>query len=153
MTRRPPPPVDFATLRRPPRPNTCLAAPEGATPAPVDLPAPVFPVPADALRRAWCAMLDETPRVEILPAPDEATVEAVQRTRFLRFPDLVTARFLTLPGGGSSLIVYSRSVYGHADFGVNRRRVRSWLRRLEERVGGQPPSASQASMPPPKLPT
>lgn len=153
MIRRPPEPVDFSTLRRPRRPNACLAAPAGATPARIDLPAPAFPVPADALRRAWRAMLEETPRVEVLPSPDGATVEAVQRTPILRFPDLVTARFLPLPDGGSSLIVYSRSVYGYGDFGVNRRRVRSWLRRLEERIEAQAFSATQASMPSPKLPT
>ena len=38
--------------------------------------------------------------------------------------------------GGSTLLVYSRSLVGRKDFGVNRARLRRWLARITEEAGG-----------------
>ncbi|HET8721043.1 MAG TPA: DUF1499 domain-containing protein [Nitrospira sp.] len=156
MIRKSPDTVDFSTLRRPRSPNTFLVAPAGFTPAPVDLIAPEFPISAEALRQAWLAMLDEMPRVQILGPIDAAVVEAIQYTPVLRFPDRITARFIPLSNGRSTFAVYSRSRYGYSDFGVNRRRIRAWLTRLEERVldsvrRPRPSYAAHTSMASPKL--
>jgi uncharacterized protein (DUF1499 family) len=57
--------------------------------------------------------------------------EYVQRSRVLRFPDVITVQLIPLGPDRSTLAVYSRSRYGRSDFGVNRRRVEDWLTRLE----------------------
>ena len=54
----------------------------------------------------------------------ERQVHWVVRSAVLNFPDLVTAQI------SSALVLYSRSVYGHSDLGVNRRRLDTWLAAL-----------------------
>ena len=53
------------------------------------------------------------------------------RSAIWNFPDLVTAQVLAAPGGNSELVLYSRSVYGYSDLGVNRGRLRHWLGALQ----------------------
>jgi uncharacterized protein (DUF1499 family) len=97
----------------------------------------VFPVPAEALRDAWLRMLAAQPRTRVLGrSADGLQVEACQRTPVLRFTDLVSARFLPLGPEASTLAVYSRSQLGYWDVGVNARRVRLWLRALQEQLPG-----------------
>jgi uncharacterized protein (DUF1499 family) len=55
----------------------------------------------------------------------------VARSALFGFPDLIAARFFDVEDRGSTLAVYSRSVLGHSDLGVNRRRILSWIRELE----------------------
>jgi uncharacterized protein (DUF1499 family) len=50
----------------------------------------------------------------------------------MRYPDLITVQFRPLDSTRSTLAIYSRSVYGYSDRGVNQRRVRQWLDRLSE---------------------
>jgi uncharacterized protein (DUF1499 family) len=50
------------------------------------------------------------------------------------FPDTISALFRSEEEGRSTLAVYSRSQYGYWDFGVNRRRVLTWLAELEKRL-------------------
>ena len=67
--------------------------------------------------------------------PAERQVHYVVRSAVFNFPDLVTAQ-VDDAGTGSTLILYSRSVYGYSDFGVNRTRVQGLARR--HRPGAQP---------------
>lgn len=121
-------PIDFATLRLPSTPNHHLVCPPGVCPA-GGAPAPEFPVPAERLRAEVLRLLE---RDGAAVADREAeTIEAVVRTRFLRFPDRAAVRVLPLGPERSTLAVYSRSVYGYADMGTNARRVNGWLTELE----------------------
>ncbi len=52
------------------------------------------------------------------------------RSAVFNFPDLVTAQVDPAPADMASLVLYSRSVYGHGDLGVNRARVDAWLAAL-----------------------
>ncbi len=132
-----PPPVpediDFATLRLPDAPNRYLACPEHYCAAPPDRISPVFDMPVAALRGRWKKMLQNQPRITQARA-DETDLQhdIVQRSRFFRFPDSITVRFIPLPGERSTLAIYSRSHYGRDDFGVNRERVTAWLAALSE---------------------
>ena len=47
-----------------------------------------------------------------------------------RFPDLIAVQFMDEKGGTSTLAIYSRSVYGHSDLGVNKARTMGWIRDL-----------------------
>ena len=62
-------------------------------------------------------------------------MDYVQRSRFLRFPDVVTVRFISIDDTHATLAIYSRSLYGMGDFGVNKARIDDWLGKLKARVG------------------
>lgn len=132
--------IDFATLQRPSSPNTCLVAPPGLCgAAEADSAAPKFPYPAAHVRDAFFRMVGRQPRVTH-GAKDEAGLqyEVIQRSAFWRFPDSITVRFIPLPEGGSTLAIYSRSLTGYSDFGVNRKRVEAWLAALDVEVRTAP---------------
>lgn len=80
---------------------------------------------------AWLAVAGRQPRTRCL-ALDRAGMRAlhVQRTRLLRFPDLVRAEVIDLGNGDCGIEVDSRSRFALYDFGVNRRRVEHWLAEL-----------------------
>jgi uncharacterized protein (DUF1499 family) len=121
--------IDFATLTRPRTPNTFLLAPEGlCKQAKVDKTAPVYPVPAAKLRQELLGVVIALPRVSHTLA-DEAGLydDFVVRSALFGFPDLVSVKFLDLKGGKATLAIYSRSVYGRSDLGVNRARSLAWL--------------------------
>lgn len=125
--------IRFEDLTLPRSPNTYLVAPEGlcrnATPHQI---APRFAAPTPAVKAAFEQVLAREPRVTA-GARDEAMgqYEWVQRSALMGFPDTITARFIALGDGGSTLAIYSRSKYGYRDFGVNRARVGDWLAKLE----------------------
>jgi uncharacterized protein (DUF1499 family) len=98
--------------------------------------APVFDVPVQQLQVAWDEMVAEQPRLEVLRRDVTNTqIDYVQRTRLLRFPDLVTVRFVPIDDTHSTLAIYSRSVWGKGDMGVNRKRVEEWLARVQAKIG------------------
>lgn len=139
------PPVDFATLDPPDRPNHVLVCPAGLCRA-ADAESPVFAAPVEAQRAAWLRLLDRAGAVRLdgrdghrdghregqLPA---GQWEVEVRTPWLRFPDRVTIRPLAVEGGRSTVAIYSRSLYGRSDFGTNRNRVEGWLGALERDLG------------------
>jgi uncharacterized protein (DUF1499 family) len=130
------PEVDFASLRRGPTANQYLLCPEGMCSTETDGTAPVFDVPADQLQVAWDEMVAEQPRTQVLRRDlSNMEVDYVQRSRLFRFPDIITVRFIPVDDAHATLAIYSRSVYGKGDMGVNHARVDSWLAKLKARVG------------------
>ncbi len=123
--------IDFATLRPADSPNRYLVCPEDYCAVPPDRISPTFDIPVATLRERWQQVLQRQPRITQARA-DETDLQHdyIQRSRFFRFPDSVTIRFIPLPGNHSTLAVYSRSHYGRDDFGVNRDRVETWLSML-----------------------
>lgn len=130
------PVIDFATLQRGPDPNQYLLCPKGMCTAQTDGEAPVFDIPVEQLQVAWDEMLAEQPRLQVLRREvTNIQIDYVQRTRLLRFPDLITVRFVPIDDAHSTLAIYSRSVWGKGDMGVNRIRVEEWLARVKARLG------------------
>ncbi len=124
--------IDFATLALDGRPNQHLVCPEGFCAASPHAVSPVFEIPATALRDRWMAMIERQPRVTGTAADAAALhYDFVQRSLVFRFPDAINVRFIALVVRRATLAIYSRSYYGHDDFGVNRRRVEAWLAALE----------------------
>jgi uncharacterized protein (DUF1499 family) len=126
----PPQPLDLAHIVRPASPNTALAAPAGFTPPP-DIITPVYPVPAARLLDSIEKVAAEQPRT--FPAanyPRRMQAEWVVRSRLFNFPDLVTAQVIPAGPTESTMVLYSRSVYGYSDLGVNRGRLNTWLSAL-----------------------
>jgi uncharacterized protein (DUF1499 family) len=122
--------MDMSHIERPPSPNTALAAPMGTQPAP-DIVTPDFPVPAARLYAAVRAVAAGQPRVFMAAEfPAQRQVHFVARSAVLNFPDLITAQVAEAGPDSSTLVLYSRSVYGYGDFGVNRQRLDFWLAAL-----------------------
>jgi uncharacterized protein (DUF1499 family) len=126
-----PPLLDMAHISRPASPNTALAAPAGFQPAP-DIVTPVYPISAEQLFTAVAAVAAAQPRTwsaAIYSGHHQA--HWVVRSAVFNFPDLVTAQIVPAGLGGATLVLYSRSIYGYSDLGVNRRRVVAWLAALD----------------------
>ncbi|MDX2223853.1 MAG: DUF1499 domain-containing protein [Rhodospirillaceae bacterium] len=125
-------PIDFATLTPPGSPNTYLVAPPGATRAAPNEPAPEFDLPAGQLKARLLAAVDNEPRLEkVWESADGLALQFVQRSALMRWPDIVSVKLIDLGGGRSTLAIYSRSVYGYSDLGVNKARVQRWLAALK----------------------
>jgi uncharacterized protein (DUF1499 family) len=118
-------PVDFAQLVLPASPNAHLAAPAGQTAQPHDV-TPLLPVdPAiawAALRRLGAGKARVWTLAEF---PALRQMQWVERSRLMNYPDIIVAQVIPLPGG-SGYFLYSRSLVGYSDFGVNRTRVTAW---------------------------
>lgn len=141
--------VDFATFARSRWPNDALVCPPGFCRAEADLNAPVFAVPADALKSRLRAVLAADPLVQRVADYPEAWEERyVARTALMRFPDTVRVVYLPLGRDQSTLALYSSSQIGSADLGANLKRLRGWLDRLRQDLPAAPPSEAT---PPPRL--
>lgn len=132
-----PTPFNLAHLQRPASPNTALVAPPGAGPTP-DIPAPYFNASPEALYRALRRVAEATPRT-YLQSADDARHEAhyVARSAVFNFPDLITLA-VQPDGAGSRPVLYSRSLYGHSDLGVNKKRLQDYLARLPAALADHP---------------
>ncbi len=138
----PPPPPDLLShLERPASPHSALAAPADFRPKPDIVLAP-YAVPAGRLAGELREIALAAPRVYQLSAsPDGLAMQFVARSKVANFPDLIVARISPLGEGDSSLVLYSYSLYGHSDFGVNEKRLREWIAALDQRL---PPEMGQA---------
>ena len=122
-----PQPIDMAHITRPETPNTALAAPAGFTPTP-DILTPVYDRSANELYASVIEAAERQPRTYLLKRYDDLKqVHFVERIAVFGFPDLIAVQVLDDGPGRSRLVIWSRSVYGSWDFGVNRRRVQHWL--------------------------
>jgi uncharacterized protein (DUF1499 family) len=132
--------MDVAAIVRPATPNTALAAPAGFTPAP-DIVTPPYHVPAAALFAAVQAVAAEQPRtVQAALYADRLQAHFVARSLVFNFPDMITVQVRPESDGGSDLILWSRSLYGESDLGVNRKRITSWLAALRAKL---PPASEK----------
>ena len=125
--------VDFAELKLPEEPNRFLVCPPGFCGAKPHADSPVFDVSADRLRARWSEVVAAQPRVELLVEHGDGwQINYIQRSARFRFPDIITVRFIATSPSQSTLAIYSRSIYGGSDFGVNRERIEAWLALLRE---------------------
>lgn len=129
---------DFAHLVRPSTPNTALASPAGFKPAP-DIVTPRYPVPPAELFAIVQDVASKQPATYRLAQNPSALREGwVARSLVLNFPDIIWAEIRPSEGGSSELLLYSRSVYGRSDFGVNRKRLATWLAAVAQAMSRPP---------------
>jgi uncharacterized protein (DUF1499 family) len=125
--------VEFRTMELADKPNQYLVCPPDYCSAVPQAFSPVFGMPVEQLHARWQKILDARPRVRLLDeSPDGLQFDYVQRSARFRFPDIITVRFIPVPPEHSTLAVYSRSVYGRSDLGVNHARVEAWLTDLRK---------------------
>jgi uncharacterized protein (DUF1499 family) len=124
--------VDPLTAPGTGEPNAWRVVPEDAEAPSADAVAPIYPVPAALLARAFDAVAMAQPRtVRLAGSPESLHATYVQRSRLWRFPDYVSVRFYDLSDGGSTFAAFSRARYGKGDMGVNRARLERWLAALD----------------------
>ena len=120
--------VDFVELKLTDKPNQFLVCPREFCGADPHADSPVFDVSVEQLRVRWREVLAAQPRVELVVEDEEGQqFDYVQRSARFRFPDIITVRFISVSPSQSTLAIYSRSVYGKSDLGVNRERIEGWL--------------------------
>jgi uncharacterized protein (DUF1499 family) len=125
--------VSLAELHSPLPKAGFLFCPSGYCQAGEAVASPVFPMPWERLREYWTEVISGQKRVEMVATdPDNRQLVYIQHSPTFRFPDIITVEFVPLGPNRSSIAVYSRSRYGHYDFGKNRKRVGKWLVLLEK---------------------
>jgi hypothetical protein len=124
--------MDMTRVERPATPNTFLAGPAGMRPAP-DQVLEAWNLPAQGLFDKASVVFGGQLRVYVAAVfPDQHQVHYVVRSALLNFPDLVTVQVNAVAAERSTLVIWSRSVYGRSDFGVNRKRTMAWLAALQQ---------------------
>jgi uncharacterized protein (DUF1499 family) len=139
-------PIDFATLRRRSTPNDALICPPAhCSLARPDHAAKTYDMPAAELSRRLTQVALAEPDTHALPCdPPCGLLRFVQYSRVMRFPDTVDVEVLPSGDARSTLAIYSRSLVGYSDLGVNRARIERWLAALDKAhhpFGPPPPSA------------
>jgi uncharacterized protein (DUF1499 family) len=90
-------------------------------------------LPAPALYEKARVLFGAQPRTFVAAEyPDHLQIHYVVRSAMLNFPDQVTVQVNAAGEAHSTLIIWSRSVYGRSDIGVNRDRTMSWLAALQQ---------------------
>jgi uncharacterized protein (DUF1499 family) len=104
-------------------------APQGlCRQAKVDVVSPVYGVAAKKLRQEFLGVAISQKRVTHTFADEPGLYDdLIVRSAWFGFPDLVSIKFLDVKAGKSTFALYSRSVYGRSDLGVNRARSLAWL--------------------------
>ena len=126
---------DFQNLEVPDSPNWHLSCPPGAGPSGCRQETPVYNVDVARLRGEFFEVVSAAPRTALIAdAPSMNRYRFIQKTRLFKFVDEITVEFLDLGNNRSTLYIFSRARKGWWDLGVNRRRVRRWLKRLGRRL-------------------
>jgi uncharacterized protein (DUF1499 family) len=87
--------------------------------------------PAELLARLKRIALAEPGTSELYCGTDcDRIVRILQHTRLMRFPDTIDIAVLSIGDNQSTLAIYSRSLIGRGDLGVNRARIERWLAAL-----------------------
>lgn len=129
--------TDFETVKNRVSRNDYLVAPDNSyTPlATINEEAPLYEIPANKLRVEINKVVMRQPRISFI-AEDKPTnrLEYVQRTLIFRFPDVITWKVIPINDKESTFEVYSSSVYGAGDLGVNADRIKGWINELNKDV-------------------
>jgi len=118
---------DLRTLKRPTSPNSYLICARNLCPD-ADEDGPMVDLPAEKVLVAALKVASAEPNTsaaEIDPAV--AQMVFVQRTPWLRFPDIVRIQAIASASGKTGVALYSQSVYGRYDFGTNKTRAQRWM--------------------------
>lgn len=124
--------IHFKSLQRPPKPNTCLAAPENyCLASEADFAPPDFDLPAaDLFTKISEAISGERSFGRLTADAETLRLKFVATTGLMRFKDDVDIEVIPLGDGKSTLAIYSRSRVGYSDLGANRKRVTKLITKL-----------------------
>ena len=63
--------------------------------------------------------------------PERGQAFWVARSAVFNFPDVISAEIRANTPETSTIVLYSRSIYGSSDLGVNRKRLVAWIAALD----------------------
>ena len=116
---------NFEHIALPTSPHYCLAAP-GVNYTKRWMQPMRYNISKASLKKRWQHMLAQQPRVTVVEHDDEQ-IKYVQTSKIFRFKDIIIVQFNEIDSKHSSLYLYSHSVSGYWDFGVNCKRIHTWL--------------------------
>ena len=124
--------INFKTLKRPPKPNTCLAAPDThCLAAEPDFAAPEFAMTDQELfSKLNDIIAAERSFGSLQSDPDARRLKFVATTGLMRFKDAIDIEIIAIDDGRSTLAIYSRSRIGYSDLGANEKRVKKLIGKL-----------------------
>ncbi len=123
-------PVEFDTLELPASPNTCLVGPASYA-GPKHLTHAPWPVTPAVLWATLNRLAAGFPRTwKLGEFPERAQAQWVERSALMNYPDIIAAEVRPAPEG-AALLLYSRSLFGWSDLGVNKARAERWLAALD----------------------
>lgn len=122
--------ISFKSLKRPPKPNTCLAAPENhCLAAEPDFAPPVMVMTGRGLFSRMSEVIASERRFGNIQAdPENLRIKFVATTGLMRFKDDVDIEVIPINEGKATFAIYSRSRVGYSDLGANRKRVNDLIR-------------------------
>ncbi len=117
--------INFKTLKRPPKPNTCLVAPDNhCLAAEPDFAPPELDLTPRGLFSKFSEVIAANRSFGKTSADADALrLKFVATTGLMRFKDDVDIEIIPLDGGGSTFAIHSRSRVGYSDLGANQKRV------------------------------
>ncbi|MEP1142667.1 MAG: DUF1499 domain-containing protein [Henriciella sp.] len=117
--------IIFKSLKRPPKPNTCLVAPENhCLAAEPDFTSPELSMTPRGLFSKLSEMIAaERSFGKVETDAEHLRLKFVATTGLMRFKDDVDIEVIALDEGRSTFAIYSRSRVGYSDMGANRKRV------------------------------
>jgi uncharacterized protein (DUF1499 family) len=127
-----PPLMDMTRIERPATPNSFLAGPRDMTPRPDEIIGPMNIASAMLYDRARVAFSAQPRTYVAAEYPAQHQIHYVVRSKLMNYPDLVTVQVNDAGAERSTVVIWSRSVYGRSDFGVNRKRTEAWLTALRQ---------------------
>ncbi|MEM7638437.1 MAG: DUF1499 domain-containing protein [Pseudomonadota bacterium] len=124
--------INFKSLKRPPKPNTCLAAPDHhCLAAEPDFAPPDFAMTGRGLFSKLSEIIAADRSFGKVSADAETLrLKFVATTGLMRFKDDVDVEIIPLDEGRSTLAIYSRSRLGYSDLGANQKRVTKLIGKL-----------------------
>ncbi len=124
--------VDFKNLVLPKTPNYYLICPTDYCSVTPNKIAPIFHESLQIVQKKWNEIISKQPRIQLLYSNrQQNTMTYIQRSKLFRFPDYIYVRLIALSNDQTTIALYSRSKYGHSDFGVNKKRLQQWLQLLK----------------------
>jgi uncharacterized protein (DUF1499 family) len=100
--------------------------------------APIFNMGSPDLASLVDDLIAAQPRVSRLARnPNELMMTYVQRSMSMGYPDYITIKVVPMGEEQSKLEILSRSRFGYSDLGINKLRVKQWIRLISGLVVGR----------------
>jgi uncharacterized protein (DUF1499 family) len=124
--------VHFKSLTRPPKPNTCLVAPDDyCLAAEADFAPPELDMTGRELHSKLSELIAANRSFgKIETDSEQLRIQFVATTGLMRFKDDVDIEIIPLETGKTTFAIYSRSRIGYSDLGANRKRVEKLISQL-----------------------
>tara|TARA_Y100000588_G_C14032096_1_gene829112 strand:- start:407 stop:889 length:483 start_codon:yes stop_codon:yes gene_type:complete len=125
--------IDFSEINTRQKANTYLICSAQICGNMADEKSPVFDCSNADLRARWDSLISSALKTDLLVEKAHGAQRIyVQYSKFWSFPDLIQVEFVNISPNQSSIQLYSRSLIGRYDFGVNQHRLQKWLNFLKK---------------------